>query len=154
MNPNPTHNANPRYFVHFSSLLEAAVAEAHLLDNSVDTAQLDAVAVGQLVESTETNVEASRGAVNSQDVHRLAVVGRGPACAAVGRVPAGDSGSTANVGEARDLALGLPGSCQSRGLFGSFIGERLVLTYQLYFQIRPLVPSEQATSVRGRAALS
>jgi hypothetical protein len=114
------------------------------------------VAVGQLVESTKANVEASRGAVNSQDVHRLAVVGGGPACAAVGGVPAGDSGSTTNVGEARDLALGLPGSCQSRGLFGSFIGERLpvVLAYQLYFQIRPLVPSEQATSVRGRAALS
>lgn len=64
--------------------------------------------VGQLVESSEANVETSRGVVNSQDVNRLAVVGRGPAGAAVRGVPAGDGVRATDVGEARDLALSVP----------------------------------------------
>ena len=92
----------------YSSPLKSAVAEGHRLDIGLNAAQLDTVAVGQLVEGTESNVEASRGVVNSQDVNRLAVVGRGPAGAAVGGVPAGDGGGATDVGEARDLALGVP----------------------------------------------
>jgi hypothetical protein len=106
MNPNPTTDANPKYIP--PTPLQTAGAGRRLPNIGVNTAQLGAVAARKVVEGSEANVEASSRAVNSQNVDRLAVVGCGPALAAVGRVPAGDGIRTANVREARNIALNLP----------------------------------------------
>lgn len=88
--------------------LNSTVLDRNLGRLDIDTTQLHGLAAGQLIHGPLANVEARGGVVDSQDVDALAVVLQVPAGTARGGVPAGDGGGTANVGEVRDLALGVP----------------------------------------------
>lgn len=88
--------------------LQAAVAESDLGRLGLNAAELGSLAVGKVVHSGGGKVEATGSSVDAEDVDGLAVVGQGVALAAVGGVPAGNVGSTANVGELGNSALGLP----------------------------------------------
>jgi hypothetical protein len=88
---------------------EPAVAEVHLLDIGLNTAQLHSVAVGEIVHGREADVETGCGVVNGENVNRPAVVRRRPARAAVGRVPTSYGLGAADVGEPRNFALVVPG---------------------------------------------
>jgi len=91
-----------------SQLSEAALAERDLHDISLNAAQLHGPAIGEVVHGSLGDVEAIRGVVNCQNVDRPALECRLPACAAVGRVPAANGLSTADVWEALDIALDVP----------------------------------------------
>lgn len=88
--------------------LQTAGADGDLGGGGIDTAKGDSLAVGEGVHGVEGNVEAGGGVVDGENVDGLAVVGELPAGAALVRVPAGDGGGGTDVGEAGDLALGLP----------------------------------------------
>lgn len=87
---------------------DTTVAPGHLPHLGVDTAQLDSLAVRQVVHGAQADVETIRRVVNSQDVDRPAVVRRRPARTTGGGVPSANGRGAADVGEVGDLALVLP----------------------------------------------
>lgn len=88
-------------------LLDAASRRVGVVDLGVDAAELGTLAVCEGVQGIETNVEASSGVVDGEDVDLLALVLEAVAATAVGRVPALDDVDTTDV-LGRDAALSLP----------------------------------------------
>lgn len=104
----PIHAVNSFVLSSAVDSLQTTGADGDLGGGSIDAAEGDSLAVGEGVHGVEGNVEARGGVVDGEDVNGLAVVGELPAGAALVRVPAGDGGGGTDVGEAGDLALGLP----------------------------------------------
>lgn len=79
-----------------------------MVNLSINTSQLGTLATSESVHGIKANVETLAGMIDSQDVDLSALVFETVAATTVGRVPAGNDIDTANVGESRDIALGLP----------------------------------------------
>lgn len=97
-----------KVFYIIPNLSQSAVLAGDPRRLGVDPAELDSLPTGELVHGLLGDVEALGGVVDGEDVDLLALVLEAVADAALGRVPAGDGGGAADVGEALDLTEGVP----------------------------------------------